>query len=38
MLVDQYDADVLPLGGETLEGGFDSCIVGLVVDNKEVLL
>jgi hypothetical protein len=38
MLVYQYDADVLPLGGKALEGGFDGRIVGLVVDNEEVLL
>lgn len=38
MLVDQNYADVLALGGESLESCLDSRIVRLVVDHEEVLL
>ncbi len=38
MLIDQENANVLPLGCESLKGLLDRCIVRLAVDNQEVLL
>ncbi len=38
MLVDQDNTDVLALCGKPFESGFDSSVVRLPVDNKEVLL
>lgn len=37
MLVYQYNSDVLAVFCESVECGFDGCILGLVVDNEEVL-
>lgn len=38
MLIDQQDSNVLALGGETVEGGFNVLVLGFGVDNEEVLL
>lgn len=38
MLVDQQNANVLPLRREALEGRLDGRVVGLGVDDQEVLL
>lgn len=38
MLVYEQNANVLPLRCEFLECFFDSCVIRLAVDNKEVLL
>lgn len=38
MLVDQHDADVLPLGGEALKCSFNGSIVRLCVHYQKVLL
>lgn len=38
MLIDQKDADILSLRCELVESSFDSSVVGLGIDNKEVLL
>lgn len=38
MLVDEDDSDILPLFREPLEGRLDGRILGLVVDDEEVLL
>ncbi len=38
MLINEQDTNILPLGRETVKGIFNSCIVGLGVDDEEVLL
>lgn len=38
MLIDQQDRNVLPLGCELIEGGFDGAVLSLGVDDEEVLL
>lgn len=38
MLIYEHDGNVLALHGETVEGGLDSCILGLAVYDQEVLL
>jgi hypothetical protein len=38
VLVDQQNRNIFPLGCEFVECGFDGCVLGLVVDDEEVLL
>jgi hypothetical protein len=38
VLVDQEDSNVLALGSELVEGGLDGRVLGLGVDDEEVLL
>jgi hypothetical protein len=38
MLVDQYDADILPLGSEPVKGRLDRRRLRLVIDHEKVLL
>lgn len=38
MLIDQKNANILSLGGEFVESLFNSCVVGLAVDDQEILL
>jgi hypothetical protein len=38
VLVDKQDGDVLALGGELVERCFDGRVLGLCVDDEEVLL
>jgi hypothetical protein len=38
MLIDQENANILPLAREAREGGLDRCGLGLGVDDEEVLL
>ena len=38
VLVYEQDPNVLPLGGEPVKGGLDGGVIGLCVDDEEVLL
>ena len=38
MLIDQYDANVFPLGGEVLECMLDRGVLSLGIDDQEILL
>ena len=37
MLIYQYNSDILTVFCESVECGLDGCVLGLVVDNEEVL-